>query len=571
MARKSRKITALEADVQNIPVTNNKIYRTALYARLSIEDCNRPGSDTIKNQVELIKEYIEANPNLILVSEYIDNGISGTSFDRPEFARMMADMRAGEINCVIVKDFSRFGRNYLEIGDYLEKIFPFFGVRFISVTDNYDSENPNATADGLIIPLKNLINEAYSKDLSKKVSTSFELRQTQGKYVGSHPPYGYVKDPLDKSRLIIDEEVCGIVKRIFEYKASGLGNAKIANILNTEGVPSPMRYKFEKGRVKNASFEKKMWVDNTIAFIIVNPVYVGDMEQRSRQQSLYMGIKKHNVKKEDRIYVPDTHEPIISRELFDKVQRIVAERKQTFKDARAKNSHIKSPKNKFDHIIFCGDCGVRMAYRRSFDSRLKNKKPSYIYVCPNSNAYGEKYCKKKMVSKKVMETAVEMDLRLHIRLFLNAKELLQKLNKTAAARKTRHKYTQSINETKSKLERARSIGSALYNDYAGGVLSERDYLFAKQKYLFDEENLTQKLVELTAERETYEPRYTENRDYSKLIEKFADFSELNADVIGALINRITVVSKTKIEIEYSFDDELKKLIELTEKRKAELF
>lgn len=571
MARKSRKppISKVETQEAATQESSIKLYRTAIYARLSVKDSKNP-DDTIENQVSLIRSYVESNPYFKLTSEYIDNGVSGTHFDRPEFMRMIADMRAGEIDCIVVKDLSRLGRNYLEVGDYLENIFPFFGVRFISITDGYDSINPDTTSDGLIIPLKNIINEAYAKDISKKVCTALDMKKKQGKFIGCKTAYGYMKSPEDKNLLIIDKEVSHIVVKIFECKALGMGNTKIAKMLNEEGIASPMRYKYEKGLTKNKRYAKNLWRANTIASIIINPVYIGDMEQGIQKQSMYMGIDMHKIQKEDRIYVTGTHEPIVSRELFDSVQKLIEERKQKYFEGKEKYSHIKGEDNKFYHILFCGDCGGRLKFYRRTDTQNGIVKLSYRYLCPNSSSYGEKFCKKKSIKMQDLEEAVEAALRLHIRLFLDTKEVLQKLNKTTQAKQIKNNYKKLITDTKNKLEHTQSISNNLYNDYADGLLSERDYLFAKQKYVKETDDLARKLSELTAMQSTYEVKYVENRDFAKVMEKYAGFKELTSELIHALINRIIFFGKGRIEIEYAFDDEIKALVELTENRREEI-
>lgn len=278
MARKSRKNQKNPLKKQTVS-SDMKLYRAGVYARLSVEDSKNPDCDTIENQLNLVREYIESKPYLKQTAEYVDNGISGTRFDRPEFTRMIEDMRAGKIDCIVVKDLSRLGRNYLETGDYLEKIFPFFGIRFIAVTDGYDSIHANAAEDGIIVPLKNLINEAYAKDMSKKVSTAIEIKQQQGKFVGCRAAYGYIKNPKDKNQLLVDREVSHIVVRIFECKAEGMGNASIARMLNEEGILSPMRYKYEKGLTKNRRYAESLWNDGTIAAMIVNEEMGKDGEQ----------------------------------------------------------------------------------------------------------------------------------------------------------------------------------------------------------------------------------------------------------------------------------------------------
>lgn len=571
MARKSRKPSVsgtLDAAAQ--AKAEMKLYRTAVYARLSVEDSKNPDCDTIENQLSLVRNYAESKPYLRQTAEYIDNGVSGTRFDRPEFMRMVADMRAGEIDCIVVKDLSRLGRNYLEAGDYLEKIFPFFGVRFIAVTDGYDSINPNTAEDGLIVPLKNLINEAYAKDMSKKISTAIDIKQRQGKFVGSRAAYGYMKSPEDKNQLIVDREVSGIVVRIFECKARGMGNASIAKMLNEEGTASPMRYKYEKGLTKNKRYADSLWNDGTIAAMIVNPVYIGDMEQGIQKEAMYMGIRKHKPQKSGRIYVEGTHEPILSRELFDRVQELVEERKQKVIASRGKYDNVEKKENKFDHILFCGDCGGRLKFYRRVDNRSGIAKVYYDYTCPNSESYGEQFCKKKKIKMQDLEEAVEAALRIHMNLFLDTKEVLQKLNRTAQAKQIKADYRRQITDTRNRLERAQSMNSSLYNDYADGLLNERDYLFAKQKYVKEAENLAQKLSELAAMQTTYETEYAGGQDFAKIMGQYAGFEELTSEMVHTLISRIVFFGEGRIEIEYAFDDELKAFVELAESRKEEI-
>lgn len=571
MARKSRKPSASGTlDTAAQAKAEMKLYRTAVYARLSVEDSKNPDCDTIENQLSLVRNYVDSKPYLRQTAEYIDNGVSGTRFDRPEFMRMVADMRAGEIDCIVVKDLSRLGRNYLEAGDYLEKIFPFFGVRFIAVTDGYDSINPNTAEDGLIVPLKNLINEAYAKDMSKKISTAIDIKQRQGKFIGCRAAYGYMKSPEDKNQLIVDREVSGIVVRIFECKARGMGNASIAKMLNEEGIASPMRYKYEKGLTKNKRYAESLWNDGTIAAMIVNPVYIGDMEQGIQKEAMYMGIRKHKPQKSGRIYVEGTHEPILSRELFDRVQELVEERKQKVIASRGKYENVEKKENKFDHILFCGDCGGRLKFYRRVDNRSGIAKVYYDYTCPNSESYGEQFCKKKKIKMQDLEEAVEAALRMHMNLFLDTKEVLQKLNRTAQAKQIKTDYRRQITDTRNRLERAQSMNSSLYNDYADGLLNERDYLFAKQKYVKEAENLAQKLSELAAMQTTYETEYAGGQDFAKIMEQYAGFEELTSEMVHTLIRRIVFFGEGRIEIEYAFDDELKAFVELAEGRKEEI-
>lgn len=415
-----------------------------------------------------------------------------------------------------------------------------------------------------------MFNEAYAKDMSKKISTAIDIKQRQGKFVGCRAAYGYMKSPEDKNQLIVDREVSHIVVRIFECKAEGMGNGSIAKMLNDEGIASPMRYKYEKRLTKNKRYSDSLWNDGTIATMIVNPVYIGDMEQGTQKEAMHMGIKKHRIKKEDRIYVSGTHEPVVSRELFDKVQKLVEERKQKVIASRGKYDNVEKKENKFDRILFCGDCGGRLKFYRRVDDRNGIVKVYYDYICPNSESYGEQFCKKKKIKMQDLEEAVEAALRMHMKLFLDTKEVLQRLNRTVQAKQIKTDYRRQITDTKNRLERAQSMNSNLYNDYADGLLNERDYLFAKQKYVNEAENLTQRLSELAAMHTTYEAEYAGSQDFAKVMEQYADFGELTSEIVHALISRIVFFGEGRIEIEYAFADELKAFVELTEGRKEEI-
>ena len=247
MARVSRKNGVSEG----LPKGQRQaVFRTALYVRLSVEDNGKADADSIENQELLLRNYLAERPYLELKEVYADNGYTGTDFDRPAFHRMIEDVRKGRINCILVKDFSRLGRNYVETGEYLERIFPFLGIRFISVSDDYDSSSANA-GEKLAATLKNLINDMYAKDISKKICSTMKNKRLRGDYIGNYAPYGYLKDENNRSRLVIDHEIAPIVVEIFELRAKGIGFDTICRILNEKGYPSPGRLRYERGIITN--------------------------------------------------------------------------------------------------------------------------------------------------------------------------------------------------------------------------------------------------------------------------------------------------------------------------------
>jgi len=280
MARKKRLNTAAVLGAESviasaIPDEPVQGFRTAAYVRLSMEDSGKLDGYSLQNQKDLLMSFINDHNDLHLYKMYVDNGYTGTQFERPAFDEMMQDMKSGLINCIVVKDLSRLGRNYLEAGNYLEQIFPFFKVRFISITDGYDSISPDFTDEALIIPLKNIINEGYAKDISVKVSSAIATRKRQGKFMGKVPLYGYLKDPDDKNHLVIDPEASLIVQRVFQMKLDGVSLGLIAKQMNEEGVPCPSKYFVLKGLSKETKYLNSFWDRNTAKRMLTNRMYLG--------------------------------------------------------------------------------------------------------------------------------------------------------------------------------------------------------------------------------------------------------------------------------------------------------
>jgi DNA invertase Pin-like site-specific DNA recombinase len=310
----------------------NRINRTAIYARLSIMDNGRDkyGSpkDSLETQIEYLKNYIKNHPDLNLAGIYSDNGYSGTNFIRPEWERLMEDINSGNINCIIVKDLSRLGRDYIDTGSYLEQIFPVLGVRFISVNDNYDSSSSNFETDSLCIAMKNVLNSYYVKDISKKVSAAAHLKQKKGEYQGAHPPYGYLYSEEGSCKLIPDQITAPVVKQIFEWCAAGYSDSRIVKILDDREILTPNAYFYKKDFIHSEKYEAiRQWQRSTIRRITVNQVYTGCMVRGKSEESLYDGLVRQELPKEKWIIVPDTHEAIISEELFKTVQLLREERK----------------------------------------------------------------------------------------------------------------------------------------------------------------------------------------------------------------------------------------------------
>lgn len=375
MARTKRK----ENPVVSVPVqkiSKQRVYRACGYVRLSMENSGRAGGGTIENQKELVRAYIEVQPDMEFVGLYCDNGKTGTDFFRPEFERMMEDIRKGIINCIVVKDLSRFGRNYKEAGNYIERIFPFLDVRFVAISDQFDTLNAAQKSDGYIIPLKNIINEAYSKDISMKVGSSYALMQRKGEFTGTWAAYGYQKCADNSHKIQPNAETAPIVQDIFRQRILGISYTQIARDLNRRGIASPARYHYLKGEAKTERYAHVKWNPKVVRDILLNEVYLGHMVQGRKRQSFCEGKKQQLQPQTKWTIVRNTHEPLIDEVTFEKVQKAAECDKASHLERYGKRP---STPNCLKGLVYCADCGHRMT---RFKSAIeKGTKAVYSYVC----------------------------------------------------------------------------------------------------------------------------------------------------------------------------------------------
>jgi DNA invertase Pin-like site-specific DNA recombinase len=363
LARKSRKQINIDK-----PAGNEFVFiPTAAYVRLSVEDRYNKGH-SIETQKYIIQNYINENPELILYDTYIDYGLSGQNFDRPAFNKMMSDVENGYVRCIIVKDLSRFGRNYIDAGYYIEKYFPVHGIRFIAITDNYDTANNNYD---MMLPLRNILNEAYSIDISRKTKSTVNTYINQGIYLGGRPPFGYKKAPDDKHKMIIDESAAEIVRQIFNWALEGKSISSIVRLLNINKIKSPGSYKYEQDIFKHKDLiGNGQWSVRTVSWILANETYTGTLIQGKTKSGNIYGIHKRQyldpvewVKKEN------AHQAIISHEVFEEVRKVLT---RETADIPQKSIEPYTP-NLFKGKIFCVHCGGRLDRKKS-----RNK---YTYRC----------------------------------------------------------------------------------------------------------------------------------------------------------------------------------------------
>ena len=544
---------------------NSKTYHAAVYLRLSREDGDvaegsRALSNSISNQKELVMDYLRSHAEIQVYSVYTDDGWSGVDFQRPEFQRMLSDIREGSVDCVVVKDLSRFGRNYIESGRYIEKIFPMLGVRFIAVNDGYDSLDGQYGND-MVIPFKNLINEAYAKDISKKICSTFDGLFEKGVYLATTAAYGYRKDLEDSHSLLVDENVRDVVVRIFKERLAGKSLAQIARGLNADGIMAPSVYWQSIGVIHKEKY-RNLWEGKQVRRILENVVYTGDVEISKTYRAYYRGITRAVSRdKGERFYVEGHHEAIIDHETFDRVQELMQETKAGYEAARQNLGGERNKReDKLQGLLYCGHCGNKMnLYRKTV--KLVNGYGHYsTYVCRRAATYGEADPPKN-VKAEAMEMIVMELLKAHMAVYVDARERMRMLNQKPEAAEKRSALKKEFSGKKARREKIGGFIQALYTDFADGVFSEEEYLEMKAGYVSELEALDGEMARLKEEMEGLALDYAGNGEMAAAFGKYLGAEELTKEMAQTFIRKIVCYGSDRFEVEYTFAGELAELVE----------
>lgn len=554
MARTKRKVSPFTTEAATSVAKETKRYMTAGYARLSVEDSGKPGSETLESQKRLIMEFINNAPDMEFSSLFYDNGETGTDFRRPGFESLMDSVRKGEVNCIVVKDLSRFGRNYKETGNYLERIFPFLGVRFIAITDSFDTLTAERGANGYIVPLKNLINETYSRDISKKVSSAVHTKQRRGEFIGAWAPYGYRKDPEDKHRLLPNPDTAAVVQRIFQMRLQGQSYLSIVRALNAEGVPCPARYLVESGICKNATYANAVWNIYNVKDILQRQVYIGHMVQGRKRQSFYDGRKQFYPPKDEWVIVENTHEPIIDQDTFAAVQEIERAAHEAYYDNLGKFDSLGKTDNLLKGLIFCADCGKPLIRYKSVSH---GKKRWYVYICP-THGNDPASCPLKSIREDELFPVLQEAISKQIALAVDMKALTASVNGSPANRKKAVTMQARLEQERKALKRAEDLRDSLYQNYVEKLMTEREYMTMKERYTSEAEAHTAKIAELERQMEAAKV-YTCENQYLASFSLFKGASVLSREVLTALVERIEIGAGNRVGIRFRYRDELDKL------------
>ncbi|MBQ3257224.1 MAG: recombinase family protein [Oscillospiraceae bacterium] len=520
-----------------------KIWNTTLYLRLSRDDGDKEESNSITGQRELLRDYLTQHPELREYAVRVDDGWSGSTFERPSFQAMIEDVKAGRTDCIVVKDLSRFGRNYLDAGEYIEKIFPFLGVRFIAVNDNYDSLGDKKASDDLIIPFKNLINEAYCRDISVKIRSQLEVKRKSGQYIGSFATFGYMKDEQNKNKLVVDQYAADIVRDIFKWKLEGVSPQDIAEGLNKIGVLSPMEYKRSLGMKYTTTFKtnaKALWSAAAVLRILKNPVYTGVLVQGKETTPSYKVHKRITKAESEWTVIIDSHEAIISQIDFDSVQKVLKLDTRRSPDEEAVQL--------FSGMVFCGDCGASMV-RKTVPA---GEKKYVYYIC--SAHKQDKSCSPHRIRDIALEEIVLDSLKQHIREVVDMSELLD-ITDTAPLRTAQaQKIQRQIDKKYEEYERLQKLLMSLYENLTDGVIDRDEYTRLKTSFTARADEAEKQMDALRENLTEIQNHGTENA-WMDEFKKRQGLTSLDRAVVVALIDKILIHSNDTIEIIYRWQDE----------------
>lgn len=551
MARKSRRNKSVESTVQTI-IPKENLLDTAAYIRLSVENGGNETDETLVVQQLLVEKFIEQHPDLRLEDVYIDNGFTGTNFERPGFMKLMEDVRSGKIQCIVVKDLSRFGRDYLETGYYLETILPKLNVRFIAITDDYDSSRKE-DRENISVPIKNMVNAMYAKDMSKKILAAREAKQKSGNITLSKVAFGYVRSE-DKTKQIVDESVAPVVRMIFQWTLLGTSKKDIADRLNLLGIATPGQK--EKRKVTRVPLEETKWKSETVRKILENPTYTGDIVTGKLKQSLYKGMKQYHTSPEEWNVQKDMHTPLVARDDYEEVQ---ADREKIHRVTTKRQCRYEKDREKyqdsFPGMIRCGECGKTMYFRRYTHNYTTNEKMGGDYYCGSDQ---ERCCGHKIESN-LLKILVMDQIQNLIKSMCDRKLLLQKMRNETKENDIFYEATAKVRVLERKIAQAEERNAGLYEDYVAGIVEKDDFDMMKERYIQKLQNLREEIQIEKQNQRMIEKRVNRYMDMVNHLEKYLDKREYNDALVQELVEYVEVFTDGSIHVCFKCKDDFQQI------------
>lgn len=554
MARVSRKNIAVTA----VSATEEmKLYKACLYLRLSDEDKRNIEDNSIGNQKKICLEHLKKLPEIEVIASYIDNGASGTNFSRSGFKQMLQDLTKGEINCVVVKDLSRLGRNYLETSEYLEKFFPEAGIRFIAVNNGYDSIRKLNGKQEIVIPFSNIVNDMYAKDVSRKIRSSIEILMKSGEFLppSGSIPYGYLRDEKNNT-YIIDEETAPIVQEIFKMKLQGVSDCEIIRTLNRKQIPSPGKIRYLRGMTKAEKYKDAVWIGSTLRKLLSNEVYLGHRIHGKVKRDC-LGAEKKRRPQEEWEYVYNVHPALISEEDFQKIRQI----KEKGREKQAQcNKHQKrslEERRLLTGKIYCGDCGTLMGARKGNQRLTSKKSPRIFYQCDGYEYSGRTRCFNHYISQKDVLEKIKNALNVQFKLIAESDRVIKSIQDDKKGMLALHdKKRKEINDELAKMKMKKE---RLLIDYNDGTINSEEYKYIRQKYDDEEQKLRRVLVFAKKERKNQEKQLRITEEWVKLMKQFMPQKNIDRKLIEHLIDTIYVYGNKNVEIVFLFKNEIEEL------------
>lgn len=547
MARTADRYLKKSAQTKKMP----EKYDVGNYLRLSV-DSDYTGSDSLENQRKLAQEFVSRYPDLNIVREYVDDGKTGTDFSRPAFSRMIADLKVGIINCVIVKDLSRFGREYIEAGNYIEKVFPFLGVRFISIVDRYDSADINCSRELLLISLKNLMHEMYAKDISKKVGSTFRMKQEGGMFYRSATiPYGYQMNGSG-TNYIICEQTAPIVREIFSQYSQGISGYTICRWLYENHVQTPKQYAQSGNVYRQPEDELKSWHLSTIKRILENPVYIGSVIRHKSEQSFFAGKKASPVPVQEQIVIENNHEAIIDKQMFESVQKILNQTKEKRVESSCDRQLVIFERNVFQGKLFCGSCRANMVRVGAYRSVKGIKEQYKIFKCSTHRNHCD-LCDTRGIAEDLLCDILYSTIQKQISLIKGIKKQIGK--------DIQYSFEENLKQTEWKKQKVINKRNLLekeymqmYSDYAEGSISQSAFLQYKSIYQEKMETYRQQEnVCVKAEKRIKKCQTALQKLLSDWL-RFQNTRKLTETMIEICVDRIELFTDNRVEIKLKYQD-----------------
>lgn len=534
----------------------DQTFKVAIYLRLSKEDddlsCSsgaKSESNSISNQRKLIYDFMKSHPELELYDEYKDDGKSGSNFDRAEFQRMMKDIEAGKVNCVVVKDQSRFGRDYIDVGKYKEKIFPKLGVRFITINEGYDSLSATSS-DDLAFTINSFVYDFYIRDISTKIRTNLTAKKQNGEYAGAFVAYGYVKDSNDKSKLVVDQFAADVVRDIFRWKIEGLSPQNIAVRLNELGIPSPAEYKKLSGSNYKTSFQtssKAVWSHVSVRRILKNEIYLGVMIQGKRTTPNYKTKTVVTKAESEWLRVEGTHEAIISVRDFELVQELLRD------DTHCRAGDVTVPV--YAGRIYCGDCGAA-AVRKTVSYAGRR----YVYYVCNANKHDKTVCSRHSIREDILGQAIYQTVRHQIDLLLDVDKALRQFENLSWEKHKLKQLDASIEIQEEVVRKNNTLRLGIYEDLRAGLLDRSEYESLKKELAERIAEATAAIEKLNKEKREILDGVSKQQSWIEQFRQYENVTELTRPMVIHLIERINIFEDSNIEIVFRHRNQIEEIL-----------